>query len=254
MRLRLLLFFAFMFSLLQEGSAAVGPTAATLLAADQQAGVPAAADTASTDLRALEAARKYQQESIGIEKFDEAAWRKIVGNTQYNEADAGGIEGFSIPWAGPLIKILAYAVIVGAVVLLLYLVMRNVVFDVKIKRSALNGVAEDAVENIEEVDIASLLDRAIKEGDLRMAVRLYYLSLLKRLHALEIIDWKKDKTNRDYLSELFARNFYFSQVRRLTILYEAVWYGERDISATSFKSLSAEFESVFEMIKSGEAS
>lgn len=249
-----MLIFAFVFFLRQEGSTAVVATAATLLAADQQAGLPAATDTASTDLRALETTRKYQQESIGIEKFDEAGWRKIVGNTDYSEADPGGFEGFSIPRAGPLLKILSYAVVFGAVVLLLYLVMRNVVFDVKIKRSALNSVAEDAVENIEEVDIASLLDRALKEGDLRMAVRLYYLSLLKRLHALEIIDWKKDKTNRDYLSELFAKNFYFSQVRRLTILYEAVWYGERDISATSFKSLSAEFESVFEMIKSGEAS
>jgi len=101
------------------------------------------------------------------------------------------------------------------------------------------------VENIEDVDIQTLLERARAEGNFRMAVRLHYLALLKRLHELNMIAWKKDKTNRDYLSELFANGFHFEEIRKLTNSYEAVWYGEYPVHAEAFRHLSAQFESVY---------
>ena len=96
---------------------------------------------------------------------------------------------------------------------ILYFVINSISLNLKIKREELKKEdIQDGVENIEDVDIESLLARAREEGNFKIAIRLYYLLLLKKLHTLNVIVWKKDKTNRDYLSELFSRNFYFDEI------------------------------------------
>ena len=76
-------------------------------------------------------------------------------------------------------------------------------------------------------------------------MRLYYLKLLKKLHEMEKIAWKKDKTNRDYLSELFDRDFHFQQMRGLTLSYESVWYGDHEMNRELLLRICSQFESVF---------
>ncbi|MEJ0033962.1 MAG: DUF4129 domain-containing protein [Bacteroidota bacterium] len=57
------------------------------------------------------------------------------------------------------------------------------------------------------------------------------------------------QNNRDYLSELYGRNDCYDNVRGLTLAYELVWYGERNVSNESFQRLSGEFDSVNRIIK-----
>jgi hypothetical protein len=104
------------------------------------------------------------------------------------------------------------------------------------------------------MDIEALLEQARRSGDFKAAVRLYYLKLLKRLHEMEKIVWKKEKTNRDYLSELFAKDFHFQRMRGLTLSYESVWYGDHDINPESFQRICSQFESVFTELSDGNAS
>ena len=153
-----------------------------------------------------------------------------------------------------MLKILAYLVIFGFIGLVIYLVAKNVSLDLKIKREALHTEdLEKTVDDIGNIDIAGLLEQARRDGDFRLAVRLYYLGLLKKLNEMEKIVWKKDKTNRDYLGELFAKEFYYSQMRRLTLSYEAVWYGEHDLDPESFNRLSSQFELVFQELNTQSA-
>lgn len=211
---------------------------------------------------AMEPMRRYRAEKLEIRKFDEAKWKAVVGNADFNEdppkepegeeEDRSG--GFSIPWGGPLLRVISYVVVIGVVIWLLYAVVRNVSWDLKVRRAELQtDDIEKGVENIEDVDIHGLLEQARREANFRVAVRLYYLGLLKKLHELNAIVWKKDKTNRDYLAELFVKDFCFDEVRKLTNSYEAVWYGEHVLQPETFQRLSARFEAVYQKINNSEA-
>jgi hypothetical protein len=208
----------------------------------------------------LDATRRYQKEDISVKNFNEEKWKKIVGDEKFQETPAKPRKekhkqtSLSAPWAGALLKIVAYLVVLSVIGLVIYLVLKNVSLDVKIKREALNTEdLEKPVDDIGTIDIAGLLEQARRDGNFRLAVRLYYLSLLKKLHEMEKIMWKKDKTNRDYLGELLAKEFYYSQMRRLTLSYEAVWYGEHDLNPESFNRLSSQFESVFQELNTQSA-
>lgn len=200
----------------------------------------------------------YRNEPIATRKFDEKKWQEIVGDQTFEEGPVKETkpqkrtDQISLPWAGPVLQLISYIVIIGVVLLLLYLVFKNISVDMKISKAKLQTDNIDRMENIEDVDIQTLLSRARAEGDLRVAVRLYYLGLLKRLHELKMIVWKKDKTNRDYLSELFANGFHFDEVRKLTNSYESVWYGEHPIHFEAFQHLSGQFESVYTKIDHSE--
>jgi hypothetical protein len=133
------------------------------------------------------------------------------------------------------------------VVLLLYLIIKNIRFDVKLRKTKVTREDfEVPVENIEEIDIELLLQQARRDGNYRLAVRLYYLGLLKKLNEMGKIVWKKDKTNRDYLTELFQREYHFDEIKELTLSYEKVWYGEHGLTPDSFQTITSGFESVYQ--------
>jgi hypothetical protein len=197
---------------------------------------------------ALPATRKYQSEAFTERKFDNAKWQKIVGDTDYKETKrpvSKTISAPKMPWAGPVLRLISYAVIISIVVLLLYNVIKNTSLDFKVRNNVVPPRnIENTLENIEEIDFDNLLALARREGNFKLAVRLYYLSILKKLNAAKIIVWKRDKTNRDYLFELFSSNHYFEDMRQLTAFYEAVWYGEHRLTSESFQTMSVHFENV----------
>jgi hypothetical protein len=206
----------------------------------------------------LTTTRDYQSEDLKLKKFDENKWKKIAGETDYSEKppekpkknqEERGLPSLP-PWSGPVLRILAYAVIAGVVIFLLYLVVKNISLDVKLRKTKVTSEGfEVPVENIEDIDIELLLQQALSEGNFRMAVRLYYLRLLKKLNETGMITWKKDKTNRDYLTELFQREYHFDEIKKLTLSYEQVWYGEHGLTPDSFQRITSGFESVYQKIQ-----
>ena len=203
---------------------------------------------------ALSNGQSYHEEEIKVKKFDEAKWKEIVGSTNYEEDpdkadDKGptkpGKPWFSLPAIDPqLLRTISFAIVFGLFAFILYYVSRNTSISKKKKKKIKPGDAAAPVENIDELDIESLLRDALAGGDLRLAIRVHYLLLLKKLNDAELIKWKKNKTNRDYLSELYGRHASYDDVRMLTLAYELVWYGERSVSPDSFQKLSGDFESV----------
>jgi hypothetical protein len=202
----------------------------------------------------LESTREYQSGKMEVREFDERKWKKIVGSADYSEKPPEVPKrqfspDISAPWGSSVLRLIAYVVIAGVIILLLYLVFRNMSFNLKLKKT--KGTHEDfekPVENIEEIDIQALLQKAIADKNFRLAVRLYYLGLLKKLNEMGMIAWKKDKTNRDYLMELFSKDYYFDDIKQLTLSYEQVWYGERTLTTESFQKITRGFEMVQQKI------
>jgi hypothetical protein len=133
-------------------------------------------------------------------------------------------------------------VLIGAAIFFLF---RNTMLDKASVKSKLNidplFYEASHINEINETDLDRLLREALERNDLRSAVRLYYIRLLKQLHNTGYIAWKKDKTNYDYAYELSAVSFILD-FRRLMTAYEIIWYGERTPSPEEFKKLQVGFD------------
>lgn len=204
--------------------------------------------------QSLQSETEYKASTIKVKKFDSTEWKKIVGDENFDEVIAKPKDPpnrlQANPWAGVLLKFLAYGIILAVVIFILYYIIRNTSSGpvrAKEEKRAHDFIAYH--DDIEDFDMDALISRAKASGNLNLVVRAYYLGLLKKLHLSGMIAWKKDKTNFDYLTELFARDFFYDKIRRLTIGYESVWYGERTISQDSFEILIQEFELIHKEVE-----
>ncbi|MEL6275265.1 MAG: hypothetical protein AAFU03_09205 [Bacteroidota bacterium] len=101
------------------------------------------------------------------------------------------------------------------------------------------------IEEIKEEQLSfreteSLLARAERNEQFALAVRLQYLALLKQLDELELIQFKKDKINRDYIYEMdeteLSDDFF-----QLTTDFERNWYGQYPIDRLSYRLIASKF-------------
>tara|TARA_R110002049_G_scaffold67972_3_gene176254 strand:+ start:1932 stop:2645 length:714 start_codon:yes stop_codon:yes gene_type:complete len=108
------------------------------------------------------------------------------------------------------------------------------------KKVAEKLVYED--EDIHEVDLEALLQQAILAQNYRLAIRYYYLSVLKELSAKKLIEYHKDKTNSEYKFEL-KKGAIREEFSYLSYIYSYVWYGEFPINSSDFSQLKEKYES-----------
>lgn len=103
-------------------------------------------------------------------------------------------------------------------------------------------------ENIKQVDFDKLIKKAINENNYRLATRYMYLKCLKTLAHKEVIEWHFDKTNSDYLKEIKDSNLK-SLFKRVSYIYDYIWYGEFPIDESTFNKNKADFN---QLIKSSQ--
>lgn len=101
-------------------------------------------------------------------------------------------------------------------------------------RSRKKITAQDSTEeDIHLMDFQKLTAETKLAGDYRLAVRYYFLWLLKRMTDREIIDWHWDKTNSDYLYEI-KNNDLRKDFEYLTYVYDYSWYGDFPLDDKAF--------------------
>jgi hypothetical protein len=125
-------------------------------------------------------------------------------------------------------------------IMIWFLLTSNVrLFQKKSSRIPANS-NELAVEDIFEINYDNEIAKAIKENDFRLAVRLLYLQLLKDLSNKNIIQYKQDRTNGEYLLQLLG-TAYYADFFQLTRSFEYTWYGQFLISKESFYKVQSNF-------------
>ncbi|WP_431106783.1 DUF4129 domain-containing protein [Winogradskyella poriferorum] len=106
----------------------------------------------------------------------------------------------------------------------------------------------DIESNIYEADFKSLIASAERDNNYRLAVRYYYLLLLKNLSQAEIIEYDVEKTNSDYHyeinSEALKKEFSYT-----SYLYNYIWYGEFDIDNSQFQKAKTAFNQFLDSVK-----
>ena len=108
-------------------------------------------------------------------------------------------------------------------------------------------------QHIDEVDLKKMLETALKKEEYREAVRLYFLIVLKELNRFELINWRREKTNRDYFYEIKNSSLknHFSEVARI---FEKAWYGEAIVKRDSYSNYALIFDELIKEIEEGRGS
>lgn len=94
---------------------------------------------------------------------------------------------------------------------------------------------------IKSENISDLIEKAIRDGDYRLAVRYYYLQLLRQLNAKELIHYEFQKTDTEYLNELRKEHFR-PELKKLMRIYDFIWYGSFPISEDDFQKTQRSFQ------------
>lgn len=143
--------------------------------------------------------------------FDKAKYKEHIEEYKYPKEEEkkptkkNNIDLPKMNFSQDLFSIIGWSIfavlIVGGLVYLVYI----------LSKSNNNFISEQESENIinqiEENLIASNLDdlinKAVQSGNYELAVKLNYFKVLKTLVVKELIKYRKDKSNKEYLYELF---------------------------------------------------
>lgn len=124
------------------------------------------------------------------------------------------------------LTILQYLLIAAAIILIVFLLLKNNMRSIFYGKSASVATIDysELNEDIHSINFNELIEMALAQKDFRRAIRLHFLRLLKELSDKNLIAWKLDKTNNDYLIEL-SNSSYREHFKTLATTYEYIWYG-----------------------------
>lgn len=182
--------------------------------------------------------KKYEELKEGIDYSKEV----------YNERN---IKPLKLNLNEGIVKTIAISIILLVILFVVYQLFKNARANKKVNSSlrAQTNLLDDAAENLDKVDLEQLLADALERKDYKAALRIYYLKILKTMWDKNILRWKKEKTNGDYLSEVFGGEWY-EQLKTSTYLFEKCWYGNAVVDAELFETASNHFKMVLNKLQS----
>jgi hypothetical protein len=98
-----------------------------------------------------------------------------------------------------------------------------------------------------ELDIR--LENALINENYRECIRIYFTLILQLLIARELIKWKREKTNHEYLFEMQRGNTKKSFADCIRI-FDLVWYGEYELDKSRFEKIQLRFQSLLNDLNS----
>jgi len=196
--------------------------------------------------------------TIAGETIDKTEWEKITKGISYSETykeqnvdlDDKLSQIPSVDLSA--FRILIWIIIFALLLVLLYILLRNVLGNTDFSFKKKTYITfENFEDHVDEADLNLLLKKALDEKMYFIALRIQYLMVLQNLNENKLITWKKDKTNGNYLSEMFGNNFY-DEFANLTHIFEKVWYGDIKITQTDYELLSVPYILFNQKIKGNE--
>lgn len=103
-------------------------------------------------------------------------------------------------------------------------------------------------ENIENADINRLINNAENSNDYRLAIRYYYLLVLKQLSIKNYIKFEDDKTNAEYLNEI-SKTAFSKEFGYTSYLYNYIWYGEFSLNTAEYNKAKNNFVTLLSKVK-----
>lgn len=139
-------------------------------------------------------------------------------------------------------KIIIWIVIIVSFAIIIWLLSKTqLVSLIKPKPKAIAFNFTDLTEDLNTVNFEQKISEALKFNDFRTAVRWHYLKILFLLDKKQLIVFAPFKTNIDYTYEL-KNDTYKTSYKKLSRIYEYIWYGQFDINQSSYTDNANEFK------------
>lgn len=110
-------------------------------------------------------------------------------------------------------------------------------------------ILERAPVEIPKSELELMLEKALNEKDYRLAIRIYFIFILKELSSKKWITWKKEKTNSAYLFEMSKRKQYNLFSDSVTI-FELAWYGNYEIKQADYSVVEPKLKQLLKDLES----
>jgi hypothetical protein len=154
----------------------------------------------------------------------------------------------SLNFVGLMLKIIAVLIVVFVIYLIVKAIMNKDGQWIFGRNSDKKGIHYTEIEkNLHLVDFEKLIQKALEADEKRLIIRYYYLWLLKKMSAKQMIVWDIEKTNSDYLYEIkeLSQKEDFAY---LSYLYNYIWYGEFELDEATFLKAKTAFEKTIKSI------
>lgn len=219
----------------------------------------------------------YLKKDIEIKKVDEKTWQEVISGMDFegdqkkkNMVESSDKDGkrkenarevsdaeysgqINSPINSSLLEAFKFIFIGIAVVIIVFLLFQiikgtsNISLNTKINNEDEVGI-EELSHEMPRSELEIALDEALKLKDFRKIIRIYYLISIKELSERNLIKWKKDKTNYNYIDEIRGKNG-LEPFEPLTILFEWAWYGDQKPEESKFRSAENLYQSLLENLK-----
>lgn len=139
------------------------------------------------------------------------------------------------------LKIIPYVLLAILIFIAVKFFLKTNMNGINLSKKNQSAVTLSEEENIiKNEDIQQLIKNALEDKNYRLAIRYYYLYILKIMSEKDLIDWQLQKTNDDYQQEL-SNSAYAKSFVTITRLYDYVWYGDFTIDEHKYSKAAEEF-------------
>jgi hypothetical protein len=166
--------------------------------------------------------------------------------TQKKSKNLSANKKFALPSFFSFFPYIVYILVALLVITIIAIIVMLILDILKHSKETLSNTKKYNVttyENIENADFENDLQQILSKGLYKQALRIKYLIVLKTLTSRQLIAWKIDKTNGNYLQEMYGKNG-FDTFRNITISFERVWYGDIQITEKEYLQLIPIFDQI----------
>ena len=207
----------------------------------------------------------YENTSIKEHEFDKDNWERAVKGLDYSKnkkeeeeeeepEDVTPPETNDFDWDGSIFdgnwssffKVFFFIIVIGLLAFIIIKMMGSTAFlsNKNVDKTALKYSIDKVEENIHEADLEDFARHALDKKDYKLAIRLYFLQILKHLSINNFIKWKRDKTNKEYVREMSGTDL-FKEFRTISRLFERVWYSDVTVQEHQFNQIRPRFLDFF---------
>lgn len=211
----------------------------------------ASVDTFQSNWYTLSEQRADSSEQV-VASLDKSLWQELSAELDFTEDSLINKKSREksirkLPennWLKYIWLILIIAILIVVVILLYPYLRRKWPSDVS---APLFDLHPENEQSLLMSDIQKMLNSALKAQDYQIACRCIYLGVLQNLIQQNLIVYRKDKTNMDYLHEMAGTEVEQS-FRALTISFESVWYGGVRADQQKYEEMTELSEAVKEAV------
>ena len=191
----------------------------------------------------------FAQDSAAVRHFDAEEFEEFIADEryQYDKQPEVREPNAFLKGLGELLSFIGDFIVskTGIFVLALLLIFgilfafRSSIFKKKVKEKPVKEYIPNVVDTagLSAQKIRKAIEQAEKDGDYRSAIRNLYLLVLLSLSNSKLLKLHIEKTNSDYRKELPKK--YQTDFKRLTRIFDFVWYGDYPASEGLFAQAKA---------------